>query len=66
MNDEVPKTTNAPTFTFRQCGVLSEGFEIRKPVTVPVVKIWKSCQRVVGSVLAAGRVESVVANAWRD
>jgi hypothetical protein len=42
MNDEAPKTTKAPTFTFRQRGVLSEGFEIRTPVTVPVVKIWNS------------------------
>ena len=45
MNDEAPKTTKAPTFTFRHRGVLSKGFEIRTPVTVPVVKIWISCQR---------------------
>lgn len=45
MNDEAPKITKALTFIFRQRGVLSEGFEIRTPVTVPVVKIWYSCQR---------------------
>lgn len=56
MNDEAPKTTKAPTFTFRQRGVLREGFEIRTPVTVPVVKIWNLCQHIIGFDLAAGRV----------
>jgi hypothetical protein len=39
MNEEAPKTIKAPTLTFRQRGVLSKGFKMRKPVTVPVVKI---------------------------
>jgi hypothetical protein len=56
MNDEAPKTTKAPTFTFRQRGVPNEGFDIRTPVTVPVVKIWNSCQRIIGFDPAAGRV----------
>ena len=47
MNDEAPKTMKVLTFTFRQRGVLSEGFEIRTPVTVPVVKIWYFCQRII-------------------
>lgn len=55
MNDEAPKIMKAPTFTFRQRGVLSEGFKIRTPVTVPVVKIWYSCQRGVEFDPAAGR-----------
>lgn len=55
MNDEEPKITRAPTFTFRQRSVLSEGFEMRPPVTVPVVKIWSSCQRIIGFDPAAGR-----------
>ena len=59
MNDEAPKTTKPPTLTFRQRGVLSEGFEIRTPVTVPMVKIWNLCQRIIGFESfdpAAGRV----------
>jgi hypothetical protein len=56
MNDEAPKTTKAPAFTFRQRGVLSEGFEIRTPVTVPGVKIWNSCQRIIGFDPVAGKV----------
>ena len=56
MNDEAPKTTKAPAFTFRKRGVLSEGFEIRTQVTVPVVEIWNSCQRIIGFDPAAGRV----------
>ena len=38
INDEAPKITKAPTFAFRQRGVLSRGFEIRTAVIVPVVK----------------------------
>ena len=56
MNDEAPKTMKAPTFTFRQRGVLREGFEIRTPVIVPVVKICNSCQSILGFDPAAGRV----------
>ena len=56
MNDEAPKTTKAPTFAFRQRGVLSEGFEIRTPVIVPVVKTWNSCQHIIGFDPAAGKV----------
>ena len=48
MNDEAPKRMKTPIFTFRQRGVLSEGFEIRTPVTVPVVKIWDLCQCIIG------------------
>jgi hypothetical protein len=44
MNEEAPKTTKAPTLTFRQRSVLSVGFEIKTPITVPVVEIWNSRQ----------------------
>jgi hypothetical protein len=43
MNDEAPKITKMLTFTFRQRGFLSKGFDIRTPVTVPFVKITAQC-----------------------
>lgn len=47
INNVAPKVRKAPTFTFRQRGVLGKGFEMTRPVTVPVVKTWKLCQRII-------------------
>lgn len=43
-----PKTIKALTFIFRPRAVLSEGFEIRIPVILPVVQFWISCQHMAG------------------